>query len=135
MEIIIRREKPTGTELCALYDAVGWEGNQPESLGISIAAYPCTLTVRNEDGTLIGYLSAFSDEVSTTMIGELIVHPMHQRTGIGSALLRRLREQYPRPSIYANVLPAAKEFFHANGFLEPSIGLAVMVAKQHPPSK
>ncbi|MBK9183786.1 MAG: GNAT family N-acetyltransferase [Ignavibacteria bacterium] len=117
MKTIIRREKPTGTELCALYDAVGWEGNQPEALDISIAAYPCTFTVRNEDGTLIGYLSAFSDEVLTTMIGELIVHPMHQRTGIGSALLRRLREQYPRPSIYANVLPLPRNFFMLTAFL------------------
>ncbi len=130
MNVLIHTAKPSGIELCALFDAVGWVGNDPLTLEASIAAYPCTLTARAADGTLIGYLSAFSDNVLTTMIGELVVHAQYQRIGVGSALLRYLRDEFARTSVYAAVLPEAIEFFRANGFAEPSVGMAVMVARR-----
>lgn len=129
MNWVIQAEKPTGHALCALYDGCGWTGNDPATLDASIEAYPCIFTARTEDGTLIGYLSAFSDTVLTTMIGELVVHPMFHRAGIGSALLRQLHERYPNTSVHATVLPVAKDFFRANGFVEPTIGMSAMVRK------
>ncbi|MFV0405258.1 MAG: mycothiol synthase [Propioniciclava sp.] len=58
--------------------------------------------------------------------GQLVVHPDHRRTGVGTRLLRLLRTSVDRVSLWAfHDLPAAQGFAQATG-MRPSRGLLVL---------
>jgi len=82
----------------------------------SIDAYPFTAQARNPEGELVGYVSAFSDEVFVTMIGELLVHPDFQRRGIGTALLKKVALRYPGIPVQAHSLSDSLSFFTQQGY-------------------
>ncbi len=82
----------------------------------SIDAYPFIVQARNSEGELIGYVSAFSDEVLITIIGELLVHPIYQRRGIGTALLKKVARRYPGIPIQAYSLSDSLSFFTRQGY-------------------
>ncbi len=83
----------------------------------AIDAYPFTAQARNAADELIGYVSAFSDEVFVTMVGELLVHPDYQRRGIGTALLKRVVLRYPGTPIQAYSFDDALPFFTRQGYV------------------
>ena len=72
-------------EFASLMASVGWgaEGDyDPELVRQSIEHYPFVAHARTEDDALVDYVSAFSDGVFSTFIGELVVHPEFQRQGV-----------------------------------------------------
>ncbi len=82
----------------------------------SIDAYPFIAQARNPEGELVGYVSAFSDDVFITMIGELLVHPDYQRRGIGTALLKKVALRYPGIPVQAYSLSDSLSFFTQQGY-------------------
>jgi GNAT superfamily N-acetyltransferase len=132
MSYTIGSERPQPRELADLFDAVGWGRHSEHEMAISIAAYPCTLCARTADGVLVGYLSAFSDEVMSTMLGELIVHPQHRRRRVGAALLEALEARYRHAPIYIKALGISKHFYAALGFKISSGEMTVMFKRPCP---
>ncbi len=130
MALFVELQRPEASELASLFDCVGWGSNPVDAIARSIAAYPCTVCAKTEDGTLVGYLSAFSDEVISTMLGELVVHPAHRRRGVASAMLEVLEQRYPDAPIYIKALGESKLFYAALGFKQPKAEIAVMF--KHP---
>ena len=85
---IIRDGPVTPAEIEDLRAAVGWdrsEGTYAQILQRHFAYY----TVRGEDGQLIAYVSIISDGIADAFLMDLMVHPDHQRTGIGKALVEK----------------------------------------------
>ncbi|VXC25021.1 GNAT family N-acetyltransferase [Pseudomonas sp. 9Ag] len=113
-------------ELNTLFVDVGWGQNSTEQLQQSIDAYPFVAHARIDTGLLVGYVSAFSDEVFYTMLGELLVHPNYQRQGIAANLLARVEARFPSAPVYIKALGEAKSFFVAHGYKSPSTGLTVL---------
>ena len=76
-------------ELLALYGSVGWTAytKDPESLLEAIRRSTLVVTAR-DDGELVGIARCLTDSVSVWYLQDIIVHPDHQRTGIGTALFR-----------------------------------------------
>ncbi|MCG2592893.1 GNAT family N-acetyltransferase [Ramlibacter sp. XY19] len=126
MPYAVEPRKPDAQELAALLDAMDWGTNSPETVARSIAAYPCTICATTDEGALVGYLSAFSDGVMSTMLGELVVHPAHQRRGLASRMLELLAARYPEAPIYVKALGKSKDFYAARGFKIPSAEMTVM---------
>ena len=115
-------------ELTALRRSVNWT-RQASCANIerSIDAYPFTAQARNSADELIGYVSAFSDGVFMTMIGELLVHPDFQRRGIGTALLKRVELRYPGIPIQANSLSEDLPFFASQGYGSPKQAMQIVL--------
>ncbi len=82
-------------ELINLYSSVGWSSyaNNPSMLE---AAFAGSLLVLGafEDDKLIGIIRAVGDGASIVYIQDIIVHPAHQRQGIGSKLLTAMLAHY-----------------------------------------
>jgi GNAT superfamily N-acetyltransferase len=116
-------------ELSALYLAVGWGEHVAAQLQCSVEAYPFVAHARTESGALVGYVSAFSDGVFSTLLGELIVHPAHQRQGIATELLARVEAKFPNAPVYIKALGEAKYFFTACGYKAPKAELTVLFKK------
>jgi GNAT superfamily N-acetyltransferase len=127
---LVELQRPDASELASLLDCVGWGSNSVEAIARSIAAYPCTICAKTEEGALVGYLSAFSDEVISTILGELVVHPAYRRRGVASAMLAVLEQRYPDAPIYIKALGESKLFYAARGFKQPKAELTVMF--KHP---
>ena len=81
--------------LLALYTAVGWSAytHEPNQLKAAIANSDFVVTAI-EDGSLIGLARCVSDDVSITYIQDILVHPDHQRKGVGRALVQAILHRY-----------------------------------------
>jgi|SRR6478672_10140635 len=87
--------KVSRAEAVSLYDAVGWTAytRDPEALVEAIAQSHLVVTARG-DGRLVGLARTISDGVTICYLQDLLVHPDHQRGGIGRALLDRVLREY-----------------------------------------
>lgn len=82
-------------EIMSLYSNVGWSNytNNPSMLE---AAFAGSLLILGafEDDKLIGIIRAVGDGASIIYIQDILVHPDHQRQGIGSKLLASMLAHY-----------------------------------------
>lgn len=117
----------TWQEFADLMESVGWgKGYDAASFRRSYDAYPLVVHARADDGLLLGYVSAFSDGAFSTMLGELVVRPTVQGSGIGRALLRVVETHFPGVPVYVKALGEAKKFFEACGYRRPNSEMTVM---------
>ena len=81
--------------ICRLYDAVGWSvyTQDPARLEAAIRGSHRVMVVR-ESGALIGLIRSISDGVTIAYIQDILVHPDHQRRGIGQAMIQAMLAQY-----------------------------------------
>lgn len=116
-------------ELERLFAGVGWGRLTPSELQRSMDAYPLVVHARTPAGELVGYVSAFSDGVLSTMLGELVVHRSHRRKGVAAALLSRVEQRFPNAPVYIKALGEAKHFFIACGYQAPRGEMTVLFRK------
>lgn len=96
---------PSTEELTELYDAVGWSAytKTPERLLPMLEGsrylYTAREVIPQGTGRLVGLVRAVGDGQSIAYIQDLLVHPQAQRQGIGSALLKRVIEDFDREDI------------------------------------
>ena len=88
-------ESPDMAAICRLYDAVGWSvyTQDPARLEAAIVGSHRVMVAR-EDGQLIGLIRSISDGVTIAYVQDILVHPDHQRRGIGRAMVQAILEQY-----------------------------------------
>jgi GNAT superfamily N-acetyltransferase len=88
-ECTITEEIPGIEEYEALRVSVGWGGMNLESLAGGLRG--CLLCVcMRKDGRLIGFGRVLGDGCSAFYIQDVIVHPDHQKKGLGKAIMDRL---------------------------------------------
>ena len=119
-------------ELSALRRSVGCDNKAHSCADIerSIEAYPFTALARNAAGDLVGYVSAFSDEVHSTLISELLVHPDYQRRGVGAALLKKVELHYPGVPMHTCCSGEQVGFFIRQGFTTPTQDMRLLSKEQ-----
>ena len=78
-----------------LYQAVGWTNytNQPEMLEQALS-HSLAIYVALDDDTVVGLIRLVGDGFSSVLVQDLIVLPIYQRQGIGSALMKEALEDY-----------------------------------------
>jgi GNAT superfamily N-acetyltransferase len=116
----------TPDEVNAAYAWVEWPQREPWR--IEAASRTCTwLAARDDQGELRGIARVLDDGGLHASLWDVIVHPDHQRRGIGSALVRAALDRCAdRRLIVLVSTPAATPFFEALGFAAESHGHAAM---------
>lgn len=78
-----------------LYQAVGWTNytHQPEMLEKALS-HSLAIYVVLDDDTVVGLIRLVGDGFSSVLVQDLIVLPIYQRKGIGSALMKEALEDY-----------------------------------------
>jgi ribosomal protein S18 acetylase RimI-like enzyme len=109
-------------EALALYRAVGWTAytNNPQVLQAALAGSSRVVGARL-DGDLVGLARVISDGATIAYLQDVLVHPHHQRTGIGAALVRAAMTPYAK--VRQKVLltddgEAQRAFYEALGYCE-----------------
>jgi len=82
-------------ELLGLYAAVGWTAytRDPDALVAAVQA-STWVHVERRAGTLVGLVRVLSDDLAIAWIQDLLVHPDHQRAGLGRALATAALERF-----------------------------------------
>lgn len=76
-------------DLVDLYSAVGWliYATDPEGLARAVDNSTYVVTARDDDAQLVGLARCVSDDVSIMYLQDVLVHPDHQRQGVGTELV------------------------------------------------
>lgn len=115
---------PTVDELTALYQSVGWSAysRDPASLHVSVMASAHVVTARH-DGEVVGLARVISDFGSIVYLQDVLVHPDHQRRGIGRLLVERVLRPFSevrQTVLLTDADPALTAFYVSLGFHEVS---------------
>ena len=114
-------------EILPLYCAVGWTAytDVPDTLRAAYAGSLLSLAAYDGDA-LVGMIRAVGDGCTIVFIQDLLVHPDHQRKGIGTALMRAMLARFPHVrqiELAADGTPQTRAFYRALGFREmPELG-------------
>ncbi|MBC3761283.1 GNAT family N-acetyltransferase [Quadrisphaera sp. RL12-1S] len=109
-------------EVVDLYRAVGWSAyaDDPAQLAAALAG-STRVVVARRDEQLAGLARVVSDGVSIVYLQDLLVHPDHQRRGVGTALVRAVLR--PFGGVRQQVLltddePGQRAFYASLGFTQ-----------------
>ena len=94
--IIIRKQEIVKLEdVFYLYQAVGWTNytNQPQMLERALS-HSLAIYLALDGDTVVGLIRLVGDGFSSVLVQDLIVLPIYQRQGIGSALMKQALEAY-----------------------------------------
>ena len=94
--IIIRKQEIVQLEdVFYLYQAVGWTNytNQPQMLEQALS-HSLVIYLALDGDTVVGLIRLVGDGFSSVLVQDLIVLPIYQRQGIGSALMKEALEDY-----------------------------------------
>ncbi len=106
-------------EVIRLYAAVGWGDEATydhERIRAALARTTFIVYATDRAGNLLGFARAFSDDTFHTSLAELVVHPQHQRRGIGRTLLAAVIERYATTAIFLEAVEGQEDFFLRCGF-------------------
>ena len=82
-------------EILPLYESVGWT-NYTQKPQMLKEAYLHSLKSYSAyvDNKLVGIIRVVGDGASVVFVQDLLVYPQYHRQGIGTALLKRIMEEY-----------------------------------------
>lgn len=108
--------------LLALYDAVGWTAYtaQPDRLNAAVRGSTWVQTLWEGDA-LVGLVRVVSDDASIAWLQDILVHPDHQRGGLGRALMQAALTRFShvtRMCLMTDGTPAQRGFYTAYGFVD-----------------
>lgn len=117
-----------------LYHLIG--GDRPnldaETIRAAFMNSSYMATVSLPDGELIGWIRALSDQVSTTWIPEMVVHPEYARLGVDGQLLDAVIKAYEGTIVYFQTLHTEfteRAGFYAERKIQPMPSLIVCAKK------
>lgn len=109
-------------EILDLYASVGWTAytDDPAALRNGFANSLLTLAAY-EEATLAGLIRAVGDGHTVVFVQDILVRPQFQRSGIGSALLQAVLNQYANVrqiELATDDTPKTTAFYRSMGFQE-----------------
>jgi len=111
------------THLVSLYASVGWfvYTNDADALVRAVEQSSYVVSATDSAANLVGLARVISDDVSICYIQDLLVHPDHQRAGVGRALMDRALKRYVhvrQKVLITDNEPGQRAFYESIGFIE-----------------
>jgi len=108
--------------LVELYDAVGRTAytRDPEGLARAVRNSTWVATLWDE-ARLVGLVRVLSDDVSIAWLQDVLVHPDHQRTGLGRRLVEAAQQRFDHVRSFALMTddePRQHAFYASRGLQE-----------------
>lgn len=107
-------------EILRLYAAVGWTAYTKDAQALEQGFRNSLLVLAAyENDALRGILRAVGDGATIVFIQDILVHPDHQRQGIGTALMRALLHRYANVrqiELMTDDTPETASFYRSLGF-------------------
>ena len=105
----------------ALYEAVGWSAytKDPETLGRALAGSDALVVAVDGVDELVGLARAVTDGATILYLQDVLVHPDHQRSGLGRSLVTALLDRYPgvrQKVLLTDDEAGQKAFYESLGF-------------------
>ena len=118
--VVDRVEAVDQAALVRLYDAVGWSAytRTPSKLSEAVEASSHVVTATLE-GRLVGLARCVSDGVTVVYIQDILVDPLHQRLGLGRAMVQDCLDRYAevrQKVLLTDDSPSQLAFYAALGF-------------------
>lgn len=109
-------------EVLSLYGCVGWSAytGNPALLAAALAGSSLIVEARRGTG-LVGLARVISDNASICYLQDILVHPDHQREGIGRALAAEALARYShvrQKVLLTDDEPGQKAFYESLGYRE-----------------
>jgi GNAT superfamily N-acetyltransferase len=98
-----------------VYEETDFGGMSSQTLATSFIGEGVHGFFAYQDDLLVGLARAMSDDITTTWIAELCVHPKWQRKGIGTALLKTVLYHFRHTTIYAETFKPYAGLFASCG--------------------
>ncbi len=110
-------------DLVALYEAVGWliYASDPDALARAVDRSTYVTTARTAGGELIGLARCLSDDVSIMYLQEVLVHPDHRRSRIGTVLVGACLQRFEhvrQKVLLTDDQPGQREFCRSLGYAD-----------------
>ncbi|HEY8911807.1 GNAT family N-acetyltransferase [Lacisediminihabitans sp.] len=110
-------------DLVSLYASVGWGAyaRDPDALVKAVEQSSYVVSATDSAENLVGLIRVISDDVSICYIQDLLVHPDHQRAGVGRALIERALTRYVHARqkvLITDDEPGQRAFYESIGFIE-----------------
>ena len=122
MPIIEPVTKLPSDDVLTLYGAVGWTAYTADPTILTRALDNSSFVVAaREDGRLIGLARALSDDATICYLQDVLVHPDHQRGGIGRKLVAAILQRYVhvrQKVLLTDDEPAQRAFYESLGYTE-----------------
>ena len=103
-----------------LYQAVGWTNYTDQSEMLEQAlSHSLAIYVALDGDTVVGLVRLVGDGFSSVLVQDLIVLPIYQRQGIGSALMKEALEDYKdayQVQLVTDQTERTLEFYRSMGF-------------------
>jgi len=120
MQFTIEERLPTPEQWMALRESVGWATFPYEAVKRSLELTPYCVCAFNRD-TLVGMGRVLGDCVITFYVGNVMVRPEYQGSGIGSEIMQRIMDYVEKnavPGAIASLLSikGKEEFYLQFGF-------------------
>lgn len=109
-------------ELISLYKSAGWWNDLPserETLPLLVKNSFCFVSVRTEEGRLIGMGRVISDGASDAYLQDIFIEKSYRKMGIGSRIVKMLTAYCRKKGISWIALianPGTTGFYHELGF-------------------
>jgi len=121
-EIVESKDLEPGA-VVGLYTSVGWSAyaSDPDSLVKAIKQSSYVASATDSAANLVGLVRAISDDISICYIQDLLVHPTHQRAGVGRALVDRVLKRYAhvrQTVLITDDEPGQRAFYESIDFIE-----------------
>lgn len=105
-------------DVAQLYVQSGW-GNASDydssTLSLMLENSSAIYVAQSEIGQIVGVARALSDHCSVTWICEVLVSPESRGEGIGSQLVKAIRDKFSATAIYLEAFQGTEQFFQKTG--------------------
>jgi GNAT superfamily N-acetyltransferase len=117
-EVLVGIDERTAEDVAHLYALVGWgSDHRVDEVHTALLNTGCVVRAISDTGATVAFARVFGDGRFYTCVGEVVVHPEWQRRGVGSTLLAKVSELYPRSPIFLETFRGQEGFFLRSGFV------------------